>query len=86
MISLVARQKYPLPHIPTPFSFCLLPEHRSDYLERNLPIMAPRFQVKVRLHPQTPWHSTHPWKPPWELSSGHSTSRLAVEMPRPTVT
>ncbi|CAB1351260.1 unnamed protein product [Coregonus sp. 'balchen'] len=26
---------------------------------------------------QTPWHSPHPWKPPWEPSSWHFTSTLA---------
>lgn len=33
---------------PPPFSFYPLREHRSDNHGRNLPIMAARFQVKVR--------------------------------------
>eukprot|EP00063_Salmo_salar_P022747 XP_013997582.1 PREDICTED: uncharacterized protein LOC106570102 [Salmo salar] len=46
--------------------------------------MAARFQVKDHHQSQTPWHSPHPWKPPWELSLWPSTSMLAVEMPRPS--
>ncbi|KAK6323540.1 hypothetical protein J4Q44_G00058790 [Coregonus suidteri] len=65
----------PPPH----FSFYPLREHHSDYHGRNLPIMAARFQVKDHHQSQTPWHSPHPWKPPWEPSSWHFTSTLAVE-------
>ncbi|CAB1321142.1 unnamed protein product [Coregonus sp. 'balchen'] len=60
-----------------PIIFYPLREHRSDYHGRNLPIMAARFQVKDHHQSQTTWHSPHPWKPPWEPSSWHSTSTLA---------